>query len=166
MSHAPRNQERESTMTARHDRKKKRVDILHFLESCHCAVTEIDSNSLLAVIRHGREDLTETESDLRTATQGENEAQQLEIPGFRNARLQAMAVRTESLTRALDSLEADAIKRGLTLSPRQNAKIEKDGIISKHRPFLTVHDVQNFGTTTRTQIVTIRRKNDISKRTE
>jgi hypothetical protein len=124
-------------MTARHDRKKKRVDILHYWDSCHCAVTEIDSNSLLAVIRHGREDLTDTKSDFRTASLAESEARQLELPGFKSARLDAMAGRIESLIRALDVLEAEAIKRGFTLSPRQNAHIEKDAIVSKQRPFLT-----------------------------
>jgi hypothetical protein len=107
-------------MTPRHVRKKKHLDILYYLNSCNCKLAEIDGNTLTTMIRHGREDLTDTQNDLQIATRVKDEGQQLELPGFRKARLQAMAARTDSLRRALDRLEAEARKRGFTLSSRQN----------------------------------------------
>jgi hypothetical protein len=112
-------------MNPRRDRKRKLVDVSHFLQSCKCALTETDSNTLLTIIRHGREELAQLQDGLR-AGERQRESRQLELPRFRTGRLREMAARAESLATALDSLEAEATKRGFTMSPRQSGRIGKD----------------------------------------
>jgi hypothetical protein len=106
--------------------RKKRLDILHYLDSCNWEANEIDGNTLTLLIQLGRQDLVGIDQDLRLLRNPKNEPHQMELPGFRDGRIQEMVARAESLARALDFLEAEATQRGFTISPRQNGRIGKD----------------------------------------